>query len=261
MGSSRVVSDREAVAAYYDRLAPVYGDGEFFGARRAALVAQIADDLVAADRVLDLGCGNGAFGVEFVARAPHALVVGADLSPAMLAAAHRRLGGRVRLLQADAGALPFRPNSFDLVFMSHVLLLVADVEHCIAGIADSLTSGGKLVATVGVGTWRTALGAIVSPEEMAQIDALFGARRLRRSNDVGRVAAACSAHGLRSESRSIPFSASWHALEEWIRIRWFTMVDESQRTQAERWMSAVRSRAAGFNLRLAETVVVATKVH
>jgi ubiquinone/menaquinone biosynthesis C-methylase UbiE len=46
---------------------------------------------------------------------------------------------------ADACALPFRRGSFDLVFMSHVLLLVPDIERCIAEISQCLAAGGKLV--------------------------------------------------------------------------------------------------------------------
>ena len=48
-----------AVAAYYDRLAPVYGAGAYFQARRRAVLAAIRSDIAAARRLLDLGCGNG----------------------------------------------------------------------------------------------------------------------------------------------------------------------------------------------------------
>lgn len=259
MSDVRDARDRPGVAAYYDRLAPVYGDGELFGARRAAVLAEIAEDLVPARRVLDLGCGNGAFSIEFVARAPQKLVVGADLSPAMLAAAKRRLGGRVPLLRADACALPFQAGSFDLVFMSHVLLLVPDIERCMTEVSRLLTPGGKLVATVGAGAWRSTLGALINPEEMHQLEVLFGARRVRTADDEGRAGAACRAAGLRAKVRHAPFSGTWNAVEEWIRIRCLTILDEPLRAQAERWLSAIGARAVGRTLQLTETVLIATK--
>jgi SAM-dependent methyltransferase len=255
----REALDRRGVAAYYDRLAPVYGAGALFAARRAAVVALMAGDLAAAHRVLDLGCGNGVFGSEFLARSPQALVVGADLSSEMLAAAQRRLGGRAPVLRADAGALPFRAGSFDLVFMSHVLLLVPDIERCVTEVSNLLAAGGKLVATVGAGAWRSTLGAILDPEEVQQLEALFGVCHMRVSDDEGRADAACRAVGLRAEVKHAPFSVDWNGVEEWIRIRWLTMLDEPLRTQAESWVAALRSRAAGHALQFAETVLIATR--
>jgi SAM-dependent methyltransferase len=252
-------SNRERVAAYFDRLAPVYGDGAFFAARRAAVLAEIAGDLARVRRVLDLGCGNGASGSEFVTRAPAAVVVGVDLSPRMLAVARRRLGSRVHLLEADACALPFRPGSFDLVFMSHVLLLVPDIERCIAEVSHCLAAGGTLAATVGAGGWRSALGGFLPCKPILRLAARATACRLRAANDEDRAGAACYAAGLQPELRRAPFSADWPALEEWIRLRWLTALDEPLRTLLRLCVAAMRRRGAGRTLRLAETVLIATK--
>lgn len=252
-------ADRERVAAYYNRLAPVYGDGQFFAARRASVLAAMADELAMAQRLLDLGCGNGAFGIELAERSPRTLIVGADLSRGMLHEARQRLGQQVPLVEADACALPFRSGTFDLIFMSHVLLLVPDIERCVAEIARGLAPGGTLVATVGAGGWRAALGAFGFSEGLLRLATRLGARHLPTSDDTTRANAACRAAGLHPESRRAPFSVTWPALEEWIRIRWLTTLDEPFRSVVRLWLSATHRRHKSRTLSLDETVLVATK--
>ena len=256
MGDHSEASDPGAVARYYDRLAAVYGDGEFFGARRAAVLTAIADEIARPRRVLDLGCGNGVFAAEFAARAPAAHVVGMDLSPGMLHAAQRRPHGRADFLQGDAGALPFRSGTFDVVFMSHVLMLVPNMERCVADIATCLAPGGTLIATIGMGAWRSALGGL--PETLLRLRSLLGPRKLRTFDDERRASAACHAAGLRPETRRAPFAVSAPALEEWIQIRWLTTFAAPLRTLTRLLLPAVRWRTGGRSVQLAETVLVAT---
>ena len=249
-----------AVAAYYDRLAPVYGAGAYFQARRHAVLAAIRSDIAAARRLLDLGCGNGSFAAAFVARHRSRRVVGADLSPDMLQAARRRLGERVALLRTDATALPFRAGSFDAVFMSHVLQLVPDIEGCIAEVAHSLAPGGLLVATVGAGQWSAALRALVGREGFEQLTALLGEMRAGRAADEQtRIAAACTRAGLRPQWRTAPFSVPWPAVEEWVRIRWLTIADAERRAVADAWLAQLRARTAGVTVAFAETLLLAHK--
>jgi SAM-dependent methyltransferase len=249
-----------AVAVYYDRLAPVYGDGVYFAARRAAVLAAVAAEVARARALLDLGCGNGAYAAEFATRAPAASVTGADLSPEMLRAARGRAGGRVALVRADAGALPFRAASFDLVFMSHVLLLVADVERCVTEVARSLVPGGVLVATVGSHGWRDVLPQFLGAADLQALEGLFAASRLRAAeNDESQAAAACVRAGLRPEWRRTSFAVGWPAVEEWIRIRWLTIADAEQRARVERWFAATRPCAGALTLPLAETLLLARK--
>jgi ubiquinone/menaquinone biosynthesis C-methylase UbiE len=249
------------VAAYYDRLAPVYGEGEFFRARRSAVLAAIAAELDGARAVLDLGCGNGAFAAEFVCRAPLARVVGADLSPEMLHAARQRLGLSLPIVRADATALPFAAGSFDLVFMSHVLLLVRDLEHCVGEVSSCLRPGGWLAATVGSRPWRELVGRFLGAEDLEELEAVFGSTRLRApSDDEARVARACVDAGLQATWRRAPFSVTWPAVEEWVRIRWMTIVDDDTRARAERWLMRVRERAAELTLPLAERLLIARKL-
>ena len=72
-------------------------------------------------RVLDLGCGTGRFALP-IAKQFDVDVTGADSSAEMLAKAVRKdCQSEVTWILAEAGALPFPNESFDLVFMSHLL--------------------------------------------------------------------------------------------------------------------------------------------
>jgi SAM-dependent methyltransferase len=208
--------------------------------------------------VLDLGCGNGTYGAEFVARVPNALVLGADLSAEMLFVARRRVGRRLLVVQADAAALPFHPGSFDVVFMSHVLQLVDDIERCVAEVANCLAPGGRWITTIGVSGWRESVQRLLGPEALQELAALVGSVRSRAAiDDETRVTAACAAMGLHPTWRSAPFSVTWSALEEWIQIRWLTVADEAQRARAESWLTEVRPRTAGLSFSISETLLVA----
>ncbi|HEX2973341.1 MAG TPA: methyltransferase domain-containing protein [Tepidisphaeraceae bacterium] len=79
------------------------------------------------DRVLDLGIGTGN-SLKYYPRQGH--VYGIDLSSGMLREARKKIEEQgmkhVTLLQADALHLPFADNSFDHVFISHVISVVSD---------------------------------------------------------------------------------------------------------------------------------------
>ena len=95
------------------------------------------------ERVLDLGCGDGALTLEIVEAGCD--VVGVDRSPAMVAAARDR-GVDARTM--DAEALAFEAE-FDAVFSNAVLHWVADADAAIAGAARALKPGGRFVGEFG----------------------------------------------------------------------------------------------------------------
>jgi len=252
---------KRAVAAYYDRLAPVYGEGEYFRTRRMVALAAVAAEIDGARRVLDLGCGNGTYLAELIARESVATAVGADLSSEMLAAARRRLGARVELVQSNAAALAFRPESFDVVLMSHVLQLVSDLDACTADVARVLTHGGHLIATVGFGGLRGTLGRLLEPEEITDFLPLLGPdlRPPSPHHEQERMMSACRAAGLQPELRSAQLSVTGAALEEWVRLRWLSIAGEQSRARAEHRLEQVRSRIAGVSFPFTEDLIVARK--
>lgn len=134
-------------------------DGKFpeDGPAFAAAVAELG--LREGARVLDAGCGTGrALTPLRAAVGPSGVVVGADLTPAMLEAAVR--AGRDRdgqLLLADVAALPVRSESLDAVFAAG---LIAHLPHPAANLrelARAVRPGGTLALFHPIG--RAALAA------------------------------------------------------------------------------------------------------
>jgi ubiquinone/menaquinone biosynthesis C-methylase UbiE len=101
-------------------------------------------------RVLELGCG-AASGARWL-RGAGAEVVAMDLSAGMLRQAREtsdRSGVRVPLVQADALALPFAPDSFDIVFTAFgAVPFVADSGAVMREVARVLRPGGPWVFSI-----------------------------------------------------------------------------------------------------------------
>ena len=95
------------------------------------------------ERILDLGCGEGALTERIVAAG--ATVVGIDTSEEMVAAATAR-GLDARLI--DAERLPF-DSEFDAVFSNAALHWIRDHDALLAGVHRALKPGGRFVAEFG----------------------------------------------------------------------------------------------------------------
>jgi SAM-dependent methyltransferase len=103
--------------------------------------------LTAAPPILDLGCGDGFFARQALARNLHAKIVGADRDLHELQAlVHRERGGRA--VCAEARALPFRSQAFGTVLANCALEHVEEIEAAMREIARVLQPGGRLVFTV-----------------------------------------------------------------------------------------------------------------
>lgn len=119
-------------------------------ARNARFVADLAAPLLdwlapqAGERVLDLGCGDGALSEKIAATG--AQVVGADASPELVAAARARgLDAKV----IDGHALAFE-SEFDAAFSNAALhWMKLDPDAVIAGVYRALKPGGRFVAEMG----------------------------------------------------------------------------------------------------------------
>ena len=98
---------------------------------------------------LDLSCGPGAFARALAAAAPGALVVGLDISRAMLDVAAQRTGGytNVVLVRADAHSLPFVDGAFGGVNNAGALHAYDDPELVFREIRRVLRPGGLYVGS------------------------------------------------------------------------------------------------------------------
>jgi ubiquinone/menaquinone biosynthesis C-methylase UbiE len=248
------------IASYFGRLADTYGDGEYYGRRRRAVLEAIAPEIAQARDVLDVGCGNGAFLVKFAPLSNIRTLTGADLTFDMLLSARNRAGARCRLVRANVAELPFKAESFDFILASHVLQFVGDVEGVVASIARYLRRGGLFVATGqrddGV---RQILSTVVGAERWQEIrDVIFRRARRREADErpKDRYQKAFVAAGLRVEERRAPFSVTWPDIDEWIKLRWIALVPEAERGRAEAALAEVAKAAATLTFNQHEPLIL-----
>ncbi|MFE4258401.1 class I SAM-dependent methyltransferase [Streptomyces sp. NPDC056883] len=151
-----------ARAAGWDRKFP--GDGPAF----ATAVGEF--ELRPGDRVLDAGCGTGrALTALRAAVGPSGTVLGADVTPQMLAAAHE--AGRDAegaLLLADVARLPLRDGVLDAVFAAGLIAHLPDPGANLRELARVVRPGGRLALFHPIG--RAALaarhGRELTPDDM-----------------------------------------------------------------------------------------------
>ncbi|MEU9390697.1 class I SAM-dependent methyltransferase [Streptomyces sp. NPDC048324] len=155
---------------------------EFFGARAADWDSRFPDDgpayasavadlgLREGDRVLDAGCGTGrALTPLRAAVGATGVVVGVDLTPAMLQAAVRAGRDRDgRLLLADVAALPLRSESLDAVFAAGLIAHLPRPDENLRELARVVRPGGTLALFHPIG--RAALaarqGRTITPDDL-----------------------------------------------------------------------------------------------
>ena len=95
-------------------------------------------------RLLDVGCGPGNTIRELLVRRPDIRPIGLDKNPAMLYIAQHNQPAQI-FLQANAEALPFEDNSFDVVTAHSVLYLLQNPAQLLAETWRVLRPGGRLI--------------------------------------------------------------------------------------------------------------------
>lgn len=136
---------REAVRRDYGRLAEDYERRwqAFNAAVRDWVLARWPDGLADDARVLDLGCGTGAFLGAVGARFPALQLTGLDLTPALLVEARRRAPS-ARLVEGDVESPPFKERTFDVVCSLNVLHHLHDRQRHIDLLAGLCRPGGTI---------------------------------------------------------------------------------------------------------------------
>jgi demethylmenaquinone methyltransferase/2-methoxy-6-polyprenyl-1,4-benzoquinol methylase len=100
---------------------------------------------------LDLATGTGDLALELAEVHPHRAVIAADFSMGMLAIARTKLRAleqpkRIRLMAADALALPFETRTFACVTSAFLLRNLADLEQGLREMRRVSRPGGRVVA-------------------------------------------------------------------------------------------------------------------
>jgi ubiquinone/menaquinone biosynthesis C-methylase UbiE len=146
----------------------------------------------AGDRVLDLGCGDGALTGVLADAAGAGVgasggsgvsgsVIGVDVAEAALRRARARHPGLTFALAPVDGALPFDDGSFEVVWASEVIEHVADTARWLSEVRRVLVPGGCLLLTTpSHGRLRLAIGGIERySEPLGDHLHLYTARSLR----------------------------------------------------------------------------------
>ncbi len=107
----------------------------------ATLIAEF--DLNGSERVLDLGCGDGALTAKIAELVPEGEVLGIDASQGMIDAALPNERGNLHFRKLDINGLDFE-NEFDVVFSNATLHWVKDHQRLLRNVHRSLRAGGRL---------------------------------------------------------------------------------------------------------------------
>ena len=139
-------------AEYWEDRAPSWLEAEGHIARVSIRFGQLAMerlDLGAGQRVLDIGCGSGPTSLALAELVgPAGEVVGADIAPAMLAAARARAadaGARnLRFVAADMQVDDLGSGLFDAAFSQFGVMFFSDPVAAFTNIRKTIHPGGPL---------------------------------------------------------------------------------------------------------------------
>jgi ubiquinone/menaquinone biosynthesis C-methylase UbiE len=146
-------SATERIVDFFDRRAADY-DREYSEQTPAGYALRVRRRKVLelfdrpGSHVLDVGCGPGVMAEEILARGCR--FWGVDPSEKMISIARGRFGGHpnARLVQGDAGRLPFTDSFFDAVLCMGVIDSVPDGHQAVQEMVRVLKPGGTLILSV-----------------------------------------------------------------------------------------------------------------
>jgi ubiquinone/menaquinone biosynthesis C-methylase UbiE len=152
-GVLRVLQTKEETKAFYDKIAKVY---DVLAEHSEAPVRKAGLEMLDArpsEHVLEIGFGTGHSLIEMARSVgPSGKVFGIDLSENMVEISQKRaeeegLDERIELSCGDALHLPYKPESFDGIFMSFTLELfdTPEIPLVLAECKRVLKSGGRIV--------------------------------------------------------------------------------------------------------------------
>jgi SAM-dependent methyltransferase len=136
----------------FDELAELEADHFWFIARNQLIVGLANRFFPQARKFLEIGCGTG-FALRAIAASRHwERLVGAELHPAGLVHARKRLSSEVEFVQVDARNIP-AAAVFDLTGAFDVVEHIGDDEAVLRGLRAATQSGGGTIITVPQHPW------------------------------------------------------------------------------------------------------------
>jgi len=135
--------------ASYEAMAPVYDDFTFhhnYALWLGNLLPKLERRGLTGNRLLDVACGTGKSFIWMLERGWE--VTASDISPAMVARAEAKVGGRARLSIADMRALPLF-GAFDLIWALgdavNYMANARELEAALRGMGRNLAPGGLIL--------------------------------------------------------------------------------------------------------------------
>jgi ubiquinone/menaquinone biosynthesis C-methylase UbiE len=229
---------KDLVQAQFGAVAQSYvTSASHAGGDDLALLVELAG-LRGDERVLDIATGGGHTALAFAHRARE--VVASDLTPAMLQAAEAFIRGQgianVRFEPADAEALPFESDSFDVVTTRIAPHHFPNPQRYVQEVARVLRPGGRFLLDDNMAPEDAALGAFMDRFE-----------QWRDPSHVRNYPASAwrewiTASGMRVEHVE-PLRAKRYDFADWTaRMR----MPEPERAALEAWLLAAPPRCAEF---------------
>lgn len=159
------VTDRRARRPSGAEAREAYGDPLYHWPNFRAILDEIG--LTAEDRLLEVGCGGGAFLHAALESGCRAAAI--DHSHDMLRLARQENAeavaeGRLEIVEGDAAALPFENSSFTVAVMTGVLGFLPEAVTAFAEIRRVLEPAGRFIA---LGADPALKGTPAAPEPMA----------------------------------------------------------------------------------------------
>lgn len=153
-------------------LEALWGEGFLSPGGPEEVARVVAGHDLAGCSVLDLGCGAGGVSVTLVGNHGAGYVCGLDvedpvLDRARILVAAKGLAGRIGLVKAAPGPLPFPPNTFDVVFSKDAMVHIPEKEPLMAEVFRILKPGGRLLASdwlIGTETVSPAMADYIAAE-------------------------------------------------------------------------------------------------
>jgi len=173
-------------------------------------------DIRAGQKVLDVAAGNG--NVALAAARRWCDVVATDYVPALLDRARERAAAErldIEFREADAEALPFADQSFDVVVSTFGVMFTPDQERAAAELVRVCKSGGK----IGLANWTPdgfigqlfkTIGRHLPPPPGARSPALWGTR--------ARLAELFEPHAASIKASEQSFVFRYRSPEHWLDV-------------------------------------------
>ncbi len=135
------------VKEHYDKLADTYDD--LYGEEQKAKI-ESALNLISSrrfDAAVDVGCGTGLLFNSIKDRST--IIIGVDISRKLLRRAHEKTRNKsnIMLINADADHLPFKEETFDMIFMITVLQNLPDYISTLKEISRVSRRNGLILLT------------------------------------------------------------------------------------------------------------------